>query len=317
MQKEKSISIEYLKKSEINTVHEYIFYILPQGKIEFFHMYNLLLFRYKGKAKVNYLININIKNQKTYELIQILYTLQKKFIKTNNLQYLKYISHQDILDLHKMRYNTFLSKPVISLILNNTKYLDQNNQTRLLNYLTPRKHFIQYIKIKQILNSFPDASDNILKINLLAKYQIDISCVQISKIRKRYCIPNKSKRNLHYRYLKFESYFSQKTVLFNNDSIKNKKFPAVYELLSSNSVEYNYDNTCTLYIGSSQNLYKRLNEYLNSYGHTQKLKTYLQSNIIYYRYIKTDNHKVLESELLHDFEEFYGSLPHLNTNKIK
>lgn len=314
---ESDVKIDYLDKFSKSRFYNEIFSINQDGEIEFFHKQNLIKFDYCDKCQINSLLNINIKNQKVYEVIKVLEILQKEFLFSNSLKDIKHIEHSDILNKHKELFNTFLSKPVISLILNNTKYRDRNNNILNLSYLTPKKHFINYIRIKRILSIYPLATDELIKKELKEQYGVNISTVQVFKIRKKYFIPNKSQRDLKNSYERFEFYFNRTKLLVNENIGEYKNREAIYELISIPEVHYNYKQGNTVYIGSTKNLYKRLNEYVNGKGHTPKMKEYLKSNLLLFRFIPTKNYKSLEALLLNEFIESYGELPLLNTNNSK
>jgi len=316
--KKYDIRIEFLDKYSPNKKFcNEMFVVKDDGNILFLHKQNLIHFAYEGKASVNAILNVNIKNQKTYEVIKVLEILQKDFLITNNLMDIKYISHLDILKMHKEKFGTYLTKPLISLILNSTRFKDKNNNTFKLTYLSSNKHFIYYIRIKRILNIHPYASDKFIKKELHLQFGIDISIVQIFKIRKRYFIPNKAQRHQKDNIERFEEYFTKPKLLTNENLVGLRDKPAVYELLSCEEVNYNYKYGKTIYIGSTKNLYKRLNEYVNKKGHTDKMKEYLLSNHIYFRIIKTKIYKRLETVLLNRFIESHGELPLLNSNISK
>lgn len=311
------IKVSFLDNYNCKNFYNEHFLITKDGDIEFLHKENLIKFEYSEKCQINSLLNVNIKNQKCYEVIKILEALQKNFLISNDLKDIKNIQHNDILELHKKLFGTFLSKPVISLILNNTKYRDKNNNIYFLSYLTPKKHFINYIRIKRILSDYPFATDEVIKRELSTRYFTDISTVQIFKIRKKYFIPSRLERREVNNYERFEIYFKEEELLVNNNLANYRNVEAVYELLSICPIDYNYKKSKTIYIGSSKNLYKRLNEYINSNGHTLKMKKFLEMNNIYFRIIKTKNYKSLETILLNEFIESYGELPLLNTNLSK
>jgi hypothetical protein len=266
---------------------------------------------------INTLLNISIKNQKTYEVIKVIESLQNEFFITNDIKGLIYISHEDILSLHKKIYNTYLSKPIISHILNNTYYRNCENKTFALSYLTPRKNFIFYIKIKFILNEFPYASDKVLKDELTNIFDLNISVVQIAQIRKKYFIRKKSERKKPRPYIRFNDYFSSKIFLtkINIKKLQNKQ--GVYELRIIKKVEYEYSSSHIVYIGSSKNVCKRLTEYLNNRAHTEIMRVFFKNNNIIFRYIETKNYIELEKTLLNEFHENNGSLPLLNKNNLR
>ncbi|XOB62275.1 GIY-YIG nuclease family protein [Campylobacterota bacterium DY0563] len=311
------VKIVYLNRYSGSRQLNEVFTVQSNGEIKFLHKQNLIKFIYSNKCQINSLININIKNQKTYEVIRVIEILQKKFLRSNDLKDLKKITHDDILKLHKILFNSFLSKPIISLILNNTNYRDRDNNVFKLSYLTPKNHFINYIKIKLILSKYPYSTDKFIKEELKKQYCVNISTVQVFKIRTKYFIPNRFERYVNNTYKRFELYFS-KIEFLNNDNICNLyNTSAVYELISISKVDYNYSQSTTIYIGSTKNLYKRLNEYKNNKGHSLKMRNYLEDNLLYFRFIKTDNYQHLETILLHEFISLYGEMPLLNINNSK
>jgi len=115
------------------------------------HKNNLIQFYSKNRS-LGVCININIKNLQTYSLIKTIQALQSKFIATNNKQDLVYISHKTILEYHKKYFDISLISSNISTIIYNTYYKDSLNNSMRLNYLVPKKYFILYLKIKNILN---------------------------------------------------------------------------------------------------------------------------------------------------------------------
>jgi hypothetical protein len=312
-----NIKTSFLDNYRRSRFYNEVFLITSSGNIEFLHKQNLIKFVYCDKCEINSLLNINIKNQKTYELIKVLEILQKKFFMTNNISDIKYIQHSDILNMHKKVFNTFLSKPIISLILNNTAYRDRDNSIHKLSYLTPKKYFLNYIRIKRILSKYPLATDELIKKELKTEFDIDISTVQVFKIRKKYFIPSRTQRVHENNYESFEYYFSRPKLLINENLLKYKNSEAVYELISTSKINYTYKESYTVYIGSTKNLYKRLNEYINSKGHTPKLRAYIKSNLIYFRAVQTKNYKGLETILLNKFIDSFGELPLLNSNNSK
>ena len=97
--KDKNIKIDYLDNHDMvqsKYVNE-IFTINTNGTITFLHYQNLIKFDFKKKdlsPKTRAILNINIKNQQCYELIQTIVKLQSKFIHSNNKQDLKYFSRK-------------------------------------------------------------------------------------------------------------------------------------------------------------------------------------------------------------------------------
>ncbi|MBC8147903.1 MAG: hypothetical protein H8E98_07975 [Bacteroidetes bacterium] len=61
----------------------------------------------------------------------------------------------------------------------------------------------------------------------------------------------------------------------------------------------------------------RLKSYLDGYGHTALIQKYLRKNRVTFRFVKTQNHKMIEAQLIHQFEKEFGELPLLNVVRPK
>jgi len=282
------------------------------------HHQNLVQFIYNKNTlpkTLNSLVNINIKNKLTYELIKTITKLQNKFITSNNIQDLKYYSLNEILNEYKKKFNSKITTKTISTITNNTHFLDINNQSKKLSFLTPKKHFILFLKIKYILNLNPNASDKQIANYLEKIFSIKITSKKVFDIRKRYFIPNRLNR-INELYLEYEKNFSNKLLLNYKNLKQFDNLSGVYELLSINLQKYNYKNSYTIYIGSTNNLKRRLSEYIKIKGHTRKLQDFLSTNLIYFRVITTKNYLNLEKEILNSFYKVFGQYPILNSNKL-
>ena len=139
--------------------------------------------------------------------------------------------------------------------------------------------------------------------------------MKIFNIRKKYLIPNKSQR-LKDSYIVFDKNYSIVYALRSEYIKLFKDVKGVYELMI---LQYNLNKEVkytTIYIGSSNNLKVRLSSYINGYAHTLKLKTFLVENIVYFRFIESDNYKILEKDVLDAFFSFFGKLPLLNFNRV-
>lgn len=311
------IKIEYLDSYMNTGFYNEIFMINEKGLIEFFHEENLIKFNSsKKRFSMNNLLNINIKNQRTYEVIKVLEILQKKFFISNNLKDLVHIKYEDILSEHGKIFDVYLSKSIISNILNNVYYRDKKNKIYPLIYLTPKKSFLIYIRIKCLLGKSAFASDKELKTMLYEKFEIKIGVVQISQIRKKYFILKKSKRKKGVPYLRFNEFFSPKLELKKTIIKHFQNIQAIYELSIVSNVDYSYNRSNVIYIGSSKNIYKRFIEYVNDNAHTLRMRDFFKNNNVFFRYIETENYLELEKTLLNEFIELNGSLPLLNKNNL-
>ena len=314
----KNIKIKYLDKSIKSNYNNEIFCINNDSTISYLHHQNLIKFEFHKKqltTKLRVILNINIKNQQSYELIETIIKLQSKFIKSNNKQDLKYISHNDILSQHQKNFMGKLVSSNISTISHNSFFRNHNNNIFKLNYLIPKRHYIIYIKCRYILNQYKNVSDVELSSILKEQYDITISKTKIFDMRKRYYIPAKKYRSSDI-YLEYVKNYTMAYAL-NIESLKIfREVSAVYELSSLEIQRYSYKDCFTLYIGSTNNIKRRLTQYASGFAHTLKIRDFIKGKIIYFRFIQTIIYKELEKDILDAFFTTCGEYPLLNTNRI-
>jgi len=316
--KNQNIKINYLDKFIQSKYANEIFKINQDNSISFLHHQNLINFEFDKKdltPPMRLILNINIKNQQCYELIQTIVKLQYKFIQSNSCQDLKYISHKEILSYHKKYFSTSLVASNISTISHNTFYRDKNNNVFKLSYLIPKQHFIIYLKCRYIINQNTNISDVKLSFYLQNIYNIKATKSQIYTIRKRYFIPNKKNRTQNI-YLEYEKNYTLIYSLTYENLKRFKTISCVYELLTYNFYQYSYKNSKTFYIGSTNDTQKRLTSYINGYAHTQRLNDFIKINHILFRIIASENYKDLERDILKAFFLSFGEYPLMNVNRI-
>jgi len=311
-----AVQISYLGKCSNHQYSNELFFINNNNNIEYFNKKNLMQFSFKETAlsgKIKSLININIKNRQSYEVISTIALLQNKFLKSNDKNDLLYFSYKQILKVHNKYYKSSLIESNISTIVNNTYYKDKKGNKIALKTLLPKKHFVIYLRCRYLLNQNYLLSDKQLSECLKNTFNITISKESIFQIRKKYFIPNKRNRQLN-MYYNYSSRFT-KAYELNNKNIQHfKNKQGVYELITLKKP--NNDNKKAIYIGSSKNLQKRLYQYLNYLAHTRELNDFLKSQIIYFRIIETETYKELEKDILNAFFIHYGSYPAFNKNRI-
>ena len=312
------IKVTYLDTAiKCKYTHE-MFRINKNATIDFLNYQNLIKFDFNKKKltpQIRIILNINIKNQQCYELIQIIVKLQSKFIASHNKQDLIYISHKEILKYHKRHFNTALISSNISTISHNTFYKNRYNQTFKLTYLLPKKHFILYIQCRYLLTQNQNMSDKELSDYLTNNRLLSPSKSQIFQMRKRYLIPNSKNRSDNI-YLSYDKNYS-KIYKLKYENIKEfSNISGVYELLNSKKIDYHYHTTHTIYIGSTNDIKRRLTSYISGFGHTELIRQYLKKNTIYFRFIITENYRNLERDILKAFFTTYGEYPKLNTYRV-
>lgn len=197
---------------------------------------------------------------------------------------------------------------------NLTKIIEKYQMTTLL----PKKNEIYSFYIKDIiLKDSLFLKDNQIVNILKEKYNLELSRRDVCYIRKKSFIPNYENRLNFSFYTNYEKKFSKSYPLEKN-FIKNlDKQKGVYEIISTQPVNYPYMQTNTLYIGSSKNLKNRLTFYINNNAHNEIFKKYLEKNRVFFRYIVIANYTNLEMQLMNSFINIYGSLPKLNIQMIR
>lgn len=197
---------------------------------------------------------------------------------------------------------------------NLTKIIEKYQMTTLL----PKKNEIYSFYIKDIiLKDSLFLKDNQIVNILKEKYNLELSRRDVCYIRKKSFIPNYENRLNFSFYTNYEKKFSKSYPLEKN-FIKNlDKQKGVYEIISTQPVNYPYMQTNTLYIGSSKNLKNRLTFYINNNAHNEIFKKYLEKNRVFFRYIAIANYTNLEMQLMNSFINIYGSLPKLNIQMIR
>ncbi len=88
----------------------------------------------------------------------------------------------------------------------------------------------------------------------------------------------------------------------------------VYELtVRKGEIDYPNGKSAIVYYGSTGNLKKRLTAYLNGYGHTARIRSFVDNNSLNMRTKQCIHHRETEAVLIHEFEEEMGALPLLNS----
>lgn len=318
--KEKKIRISYLSKNIFfkNLKNSYLKY--NQNTIYFFKLF-LLKFEYEELENNNHLklLNINIKNETTFKITKLLFSLQKSFLKTNHYQDINIISRKDFVTEYIRRYKSYLDLSILCNILNTIQYL-YNNNIQKLSFLIPKKNYVYSLYIKDLINSNVKIlkGDSDLSKILYSKYKILIPRRRICTIRNKYLISPIEKKTKFDFYLYHERFYDIKRKLNKrNISLLNKNTTGIYELSSSKDNKYPFSRNNIIYIGSSSNIKKRLLTYSSKNAHTENIRQFFKKNEnIYFRIIQTLDYKQFEMLFINSFIEINGKLPKLNTQRV-
>ena len=173
-----------------------------------------------------------------------------------------------------------------------------------------QKKYHAYL-IKDIVNK----NENVLKDNdikyLLDQKGIHLSVRTICNCRKLLNIPNYKERPT--QYYEKEIAFSGYVLLEKDNFNKIPNEAGVYELSISSRIEYPKNKSNVIYIGSSQNLRKRIANYSGKGLKNDCLKDFRKNYEIFVRFYLTVDCILLEKKLLRSFKNTYGQLPKANS----
>jgi len=146
---------------------------------------------------------------------------------------------------------------------------------------------------------------------MLDQKGLHLSVRTICNCRKLLNIPNYKERATHYyeKDITFSGY-----VKLSKDKV-NKIPPeaGVYELSISSKTDYPNYRSNVVYIGSSQNLQKRIANYSGNELKNDCLKNFINNHDVFVRFCLTENHILIEKKLLKNFRNNYGELPKANS----
>lgn len=313
------IKIKFLSEY-INEFGNNIYTTIISNDIEFSNKYLVMIFEfnnYHSKDRIK-LLNINLKNQTIFNLLKLLVKKQSLFIGTLCYEDLIFHSREEIIKEYKLNYNSYIDSSIVSKIF---KYVKVHiNQTKFyISIFLPKKSFLIHIYIKNIIfHSEVPMTDSKLSDLINHKYNLKTNRKMIQYIRQKYFIPSAKINTYRYFHMHTNKFFSKKFLL-SKESILNsvlKNSSGVYYLYTTYSHIYRFNHSSIVYIGSSKNLKNRLLYYVKSYGHNIKMKNLLRNNIIYIRYLKTNEYREYEKILLENFINLTGELPLVNKQHI-
>lgn len=318
--KEKKIKIQFLSKN-ISFDNLKMAYIKYEKNDFYFHKLFLIKFIYEELENNNHLklLNINIRNETIFKVINFLYSLQKEFLKTNYYQHIKIMNRKSFVLEYIKKFNSYLDTSILCKIFNNIEYLYENSLYKL-HYLMQKKNFVYSLFIKDLINSdsFDLRGDSQISEILFLKYKIKISRRIVCGIRNKYLIPKTRKKKISNFYLHNQKLYDKKRILNKyNISVLKNNIKGIYELSSNEVKKYPYSKNNVIYIGSSKNIKKRLSTYTFQTAHTKNIRNFMKKEKdIYFRIIKTPNYKEFEMYFINAFIEITGELPKLNKQRI-
>ncbi len=263
--------------------------------------------------KVTYALRwINTRNEFSHHVLQSLMTYQRNY----------FLSGKEV-DLKPLTFKEFLSRFPC-------QHLDQSRLSRLVGNLlvrTPQDEIISlrnlYVSrkrsyayhIKEVVDESASSGDNALTDSEiqseLKNRGICLTVRTICNCRRLLNIPHHKERASHY--------YGRDVALSDHKVVSEKKFgkipaePGVYELSMDSKIDYPKHMSNVIYVGSSDNLRKRIATYSGRKLKNAHLSLLVGRCELFVRYVVSSEHRTLEKTLLKSFKDNFGALPKANT----
>ena len=251
---------------------------------------------------------INTRNKFSLHILRSLLNYQHKYWFSGKETDLKPFILKQFLSLYPLQY---LDQSRLSRLIQNLSVMNPQNQIiNLRNLFISQKKVHSYL-IREIVNNNENAIKDKDIQCLLDQKGVHLSVRTICNCRKLLNIHNYKERATHY-YEK-DITFSGYIMLSKNNFNKISHEAGVYELSISSKIGYPNYRSNVIYIGSSQNLRKRIANYSGNKLKNDCLKNFINNYDAFVRFCLTENHILVEKKLLKNFKNNYGELPKANS----
>jgi len=242
--------------------------------------------------------HITTRNEFTHWIFNGIITLQKNYFITGNAFELKHLIQRDLSAWISSFSPLKIDEGWISRIVKGKLVITPQGKELPLKFFfhkrkEKKKMFVKKIldqerlnlKSREIVKPYSDAK---LRDKLKFTYGISVSKRSIGFYRRELGIPTFYKRACNYTYPPFGENFSVPYPLtFSSVNTHAAENSGVYELsLANNEIEYENDKTGVFYIGSSQNIKKRLKEHLQANGKNGDIRKIIKYNKCLFRYVR-------------------------------
>lgn len=311
--KEKRIKVYFLSKKIINTKKAYF---KKKSNSIFYSKYSMIQFIFEELEGNNHLklLNINLRNESLFNTVNLLICIQNKFLNTKHFRDLLFIKRKDFIESYRIKYNKYIDLSILSKMLNNT-YFKIESENFKLEELIPQKLFIYSLLIREVISKYDNlTSDTNISIKLNLDFNVTLCRRKVNYIRNKYLIINKN-RNSSIK----KSFSTYRKLNRKNITLIDKKTTGIYEISTKKDFLYPYLKSDIIYIGSSNNLKKRLYNYIHQNKiHNKDFRFFAIKNLkkLYFRTLKTKLYREYEKYFLDSFIEDYGALPLLNKQRI-
>lgn len=256
---------------------------------------------------------INTRNKFSRHILESLLDYQSKYWFSGKESDIKPLTFEKFLALYPFQY---LDRSRLSRLISNLSVINpQNRIINLKSLFRSKKKYHAYIIKELVLMNRDDRSLKDKDIQgLLAQKGLRLSVRTVCNCRKMLHIPNYKEKSACY-YGK-DIIFSDYIPVASRLKKKFNKIPdgsGVYELSISSKIDYQNYNSAVIYIGSSKNLRKRVANYAGNKLKNIQLSNFTNNHNVFVRFYLTENHIVVEKNLLKGFKHLYGELPKANS----
>ena len=267
---------------------------------------------------------INTRNKLSEHIVRGIIEFQKKFWETGDVSYIKPLTLKKFILLypHPNLDESRLSRLGSVLLLQTclpclparqaSRQVQSGKTIILKNLFISKRRFYANV-IKNFIDESDKAlTDNDIQTILKKQYDIHISVRTICECRKLLSIPNFRERS-DCCYPNGVS-FSNPIALISKTINRIPAEQGIYELCLSTKIPYPKCSSRVIYIGSSENLRRRITNYKGKVLKNKRIAEFIRNDNVSVRHHLTADYIKLEKELLKNFKKHYGQLP--KGNKI-
>jgi len=271
---------------------------------------------------------ITARNRMTVLILNKLAACQREFLCTGDELNLKPLSRASLTrQINEDVYEKKIDASWVSRILHNKYIIIPEDRVIPTDFLFPSNRIINGWIISEIVehesaclkegNLNQPFSDREIRKLMQNEYKIEISKREVTTIRNEIGIPACNKRGLNYAYPGHGIILTELKALKEPFVSSAPSLPGIYELsLMYRRQEYPYKSHPAIYIGSTNNICKRLKVHMSGNGSNPIIGDFAKKNAICFRYtICQKDWRKLEKEMYFNFVETYGSPPVCNRIK--
>jgi len=253
---------------------------------------------------------INTRNEFSLHILKSLLDYQSEYWFYGKETDLKPLTLKKFLSLYPLQY---LDQTRFSRLITNLSVINPQNQLiNLRSLFISKKKYHAHLIREIVYDNENGLKDKDIQY-LLAQKGVHLSVRTICNCRKLLNIPDHKEKSAYYyeRDVAFSDYIPITSGL-KKISIKFPIEAGVYELSISSKIDYLNHRSNVIYIGSSKNLRKRIASYSGNKLKNVHLKNFINNYDVFMRFCLTEDHILIEKNLLKNFKNKYNELPKAN-----